>query len=99
MHTSLKIERSQCFAISEEGSRGGRCASFDFAQDEVEFDVPSTPYLILSEVEGRRAPMQCCDVCIDQPGGRGFRLAGRIAGPRAGSRRSDISSAGANLQL
>jgi hypothetical protein len=28
-------------------------ASFDFVQDEDEFDVPSTIYLILSEVEGR----------------------------------------------
>jgi hypothetical protein len=28
-------------------------ASFDFAQDEVELGMPSTVYLIVSEVEGR----------------------------------------------
>src|SRR5712691_5908224 len=68
MHTSSKIER-----ISEDGSRSGRCASFDFAQDEVEFDVPSTLYLILSEVEGRCAPMQCLTMSAkDEPrGGEG----------------------------
>ena len=44
-------------------ARDGRCASFDFAQDEVEFDMPLTFYLILSEVEGRSAPMQRCTIC------------------------------------
>jgi hypothetical protein len=30
----------------------------DFAQNKDESDVPSTTYLILSEVEGRTTPMQ-----------------------------------------
>jgi hypothetical protein len=34
------------------------CASFDFAQDEEELDVPSPVYLILSEVEGRMTALQ-----------------------------------------
>src|SRR5260221_6320004 len=42
---------------------GGHSAFFDFAQNEEEFDMPSTAYLILSEVEGRTAPMQCSKIC------------------------------------
>jgi hypothetical protein len=35
-----------------------RHAFFDFAQNEDEFDLPSTIYLTLSEVEGRTLPMR-----------------------------------------
>src|SRR5258708_34611759 len=59
MHTSPKSARSQCLARREKRSWSRHRAFFDFAQNEDEFDVPSTTYLILSEVEGRTMPMQC----------------------------------------
>jgi hypothetical protein len=43
----------------EEPPQGG-VSNGDFAQDEDEFGVPLTVYLILSEVEGRTAPVQMC---------------------------------------
>src|SRR5258708_32452413 len=59
MHTSQEKTCFQCLTRSEERSRGAHGAFFDFAQNEEEFDMPSTAYLILSEVEGRTTPMQC----------------------------------------
>src|SRR5712691_5181222 len=41
--------------MRQTGSRSRRCASFDFAQDEVEFDVPSTLYLILNPERSRHS--------------------------------------------
>src|SRR5260221_13854508 len=58
MHTSPKI--SAILETKEKRPRSSHLASFDFAQDEDEFDVPATVYLILSVVEGRTAPVQMC---------------------------------------
>src|SRR6266446_4324134 len=63
MHTSQERTCFQCLTRSEERSRGAHGAFFDFAQNEEEFDMPSTAYLILSEVEGRTTPMQCSKMC------------------------------------
>src|SRR5439155_12571167 len=68
-HTSkfepICSNRYEYLARTEERSRRGDRAFFDFAQNEDEFYMPSTVYLILSEVEGRTAPMQMLqDVCI-----------------------------------
>src|SRR5258708_31426930 len=56
MHTSPRI--GVVLATTEKRPRSPDHASFDFAQDEDEFSVPSTVYLILSVVEGRIAPVQ-----------------------------------------
>src|SRR5229473_5511560 len=63
MHTSQEKTCFQCLTRSKERSRGAHGAFFDFAQNEEEFDMPSTAYLILSEVEGRTTPMQCSKMC------------------------------------
>src|SRR5258707_13551952 len=55
-----------------------RGASFDFAQDEDEFDVPSIIYLILSVVEGRMARVQICACLVRK---RGPRRAAGGSGP------------------
>src|SRR5216684_2210736 len=63
MRTSQEKTCFQCLTRSKERSRGAHGAFFDFAQNEEEFDMPSTAYLILSEVEGRTTPMQCSKMC------------------------------------
>ena len=45
------------FPYHEEPPQGG-VSNGDFVQNEDEFGVPSTAYLILSEVEGRTTSMQ-----------------------------------------
>jgi hypothetical protein len=70
MHTSPEWAQYQCLAIREKRFRSrhrafphheeppqGGVSNGEFAQNEDEFDVPSTAYLILSEVEGRTTPM------------------------------------------
>src|SRR5229473_5589840 len=60
------ISRKDLLSMSYEKRRaisGAHSAFFDFAQNEEEFDMPSTAYLILSEVEGRTTPMQCSKMC------------------------------------
>jgi hypothetical protein len=45
--------RARCCGVRDE-----QVASFDFAQDEADLGMPSSDYLILSELEGRSMPLQ-----------------------------------------
>jgi hypothetical protein len=55
MPMGLFLCRARCCGVRDE-----QVAPFDFAQDEVDLGMPSSDYLILSEVE--RSSMQLQDI-------------------------------------
>src|SRR5580700_424848 len=82
------ISDGRCASPHHEEPPQGGVSNGDFAQDEDDFDVPSTIYLILSEVEGRTTPMQVFhDVCTPQASSPGSSISDALSPPRRISRR------------